>query len=379
MLSLRAGELFPGYRLAGNESLQRETGTDTLTRLSTCCALALAHCLVVGSSATRAQQPGPEDQAIDQIRQLSTIGANDQQRINDWVNAQVDKFTDFNAFRKRIGDQFTNAGNSALFPAALATQTAVVAAARAAAGNMKPDLAWSLAQSLYDMKVPETFPGFIGLLASKDARTRYICASGLSARSVKRAIAADKAKLDQAVATLRAVGSNESDSVVVGRIYEALAFPTKTADVFDAYLAVFDNRLSVRRRPGVVADGAERFAYAFFLQRNVVTALNANQKGELAKRVAVFMRIDAQRFNTPNLAFIEEDRIERTLWAAEELLSGSAMLGGKGGKIRTALQAGGPKNSAAVLEEVYKWVGHPTSNTPGALNAAPWSVPIGAP
>ena len=346
-----------------------------MTRLSTRCILALALCLVAGSSVTIAQQPGPEDQAIDQIRRLAPIGANDQQRINDWVNVQVGKFTNFNAFRKRISDQFTHANNSSQFPAALATQLAAVAAAP----DMNLRLARAIAQSLHDMSLPETFPGFIALLGSKDAATRYLCASGLLMRSVKRATAADKAKLDQAVAALRTVGSTETDPVVVGRIYEALAFPAQTADVFDAYLAILDHRLTVRRRPGSVADGAERFAYAFFLKPNVVAALNTNQKAELAKRMAVLMRIDAQRYNTPKLDFSEADRIERTLWSAEDILSGTAMLGSKGGKIRTALQAGGRQNRATVLEEVYNWVGHPTSNTAGALNAAPWNVPVGAP
>lgn len=350
-----------------------------MTRLSTRCALALTLCLAAASSVTIAQRPGPEDQAIDQIRQLPAIGANDQQRINDWINAQVDKFTDFNAFRKRISDQFTHANNSSQFPAALATQTAVVAAAQAVDPDMNLRLARAIAQSLKDMDLPETFPGLIALLGSKDATTRYLCVSGLSMRSVRRAIAADKAKLDRAVAALRKVGSTETDPVVVGRIYEALAFPAQTADVFDAYLALLDHRLTARRRPGSVADGAERFAYAFFLEPNVVAALNAKQKAELAKRMAVLMRLDAQRYIAPKLDFSEADRIERTLWSAEELLSGSAMLGSKGGKIRQALQAGGRQNSAAVLEEVYKWVGHPTSNTAGALNAAPWGVPIGAP
>ena len=237
--------------------MRGETQTDTMTRLSTRCILALTLCLVAGSSVTIAQQPGPEDQAIDQIRQLPTIGANDQQRINDWINAQVGKFTDFNAFRKRISDQFTHANNSSQFPAALATQTAVVAAAQAAAPDTNLRLARAIARSLYDMNLPETFPGFIALLGSKDAATRYLCASGLSMRSVKRAIAADKAKLDRTVAALRTVGSTETDPVVVGRIYEALAFPAQTADVFDAYLALLDHRLTARRRPGTVADGAD--------------------------------------------------------------------------------------------------------------------------
>ena len=52
---------------------------------------------------------------------------------------------------------------------------------------------------------------------------------------------------------------------------------------------------------------------------------------------------------------------------------------GKGGKIREELAASGADRRAEVLAEAYKWVGHPQSKEPGALNASPWNVPIGAP
>ena len=322
-----------------------------------------------------AQRPGPEDQAIDQIRRLPAIGANDQQRIHDWIVAQVGKFQNFAAFRSRLADQYNHANNSAQFPIALATQTATVAVAQA--GN--PVIARALAQVLYDMDRPETFPGYIALIESTDAATRYLSAAGLTMASVKRAIAADQGKLASAVAALRKAGTTETDPVVVGRIYEALAHPGQIADVFDAYIAILDRRVTQRRKPGTVADGAEQFAYAFFADPNVVGALGANQKAELAKRIAVLMRLDGQRFIRPNLAFGEADHLERTLWGAEDILSNAAMLGNRGGKIQQAIQAGGPQNSAAVLEEVYKWIGHPTSNAQGPLNAAPWNVPVGAP
>jgi hypothetical protein len=50
-----------------------------------------------------------------------------------------------------------------------------------------------------------------------------------------------------------------------------------------------------------------------------------------------------------------------------------------GGNARGAIRRGGHANSAAVLAEVAKWIGDPNSNTAGALNAAPWNVPNGAP
>lgn len=359
--------------------MRRETRTDSMTHCTMRYALALTLVLAAGSGLVLAQKPGPEDQAIDQIRRLATIAANDQQRIHDWIMTQVGKFTDFSAFRKRIADQFTHSSNSAQFPSALATQTAAVAVAQAGSPRSDPGLGRALAQALYDMNRPETFPGYVALIASKDSVTRYLSAAGLAMSSVKRAIAADPAKLNQAVAALRKAGSTETDPVVVGRIYEALAHPGQTANVFDAYMAILDRRVTLRRRPGTVADGAEQFAYAFFAGPNVTGALNTSQKAELTKRMAVLMRLDGERYNTPGLEFGEADRIERTLWSAEDILSSSAMLGSKGGKIRTALQAGGQQNSAAVLEEVYKWVGHSASGTQGALNAAPWSVPVGAP
>jgi len=184
-------------------------------------------------------------------------------------------------------------------------------------------------------------------------------------------------KLDEVVQVLKVAGLAESSPIVLGRIYLTLAHPTQLPAVFDAYLAIFEKRLKDRRGGAVIADGAEVEAFEFFRTPNVLAALNQNQKEQLARSLAVFMRMDAERYNTTGLDFYEVDRLERMMDSGEAILA--EMAPGKGGKIRDEIAGGGQDRRAEVLAEAYKWVGHPQSKEPGALNAAPWNVAVGAP
>lgn len=334
--------------------------------------------LVFVAGVARAQQASPEDEAINAMRRRADIGPNDQGRIARWVGLQVGNFAGFSAFRDRLTRQYDHAGNSAQFRLQLAAQTAQVAAQHFASPNLEGELAYSLAYVLAGMNRLETLPGLLAGLESSDARARYMCAKGLVGN--KRSIAAEKTNLDKTVQALRAAGLVETDGVVLGRIYEALAYPGQTATVLDSYLDLFDKRLGHRRTATVIVDGAEWHAYEFFRAPGALSALNGQQKAQLAARLAVFLRMDAQRYNTAERGFDEIDKIERLLDGAEAVLSDSQMVGpGKGGNMRDALSAGGHGNRQALLQEAYRWVGDPKSNTPGALSEAPWSVPVGAP
>jgi len=344
--------------------------------------------LIVGS--VRAQTP--EDETVNTIRQLSQISAADQRRIADWVQVQVDKLaatpdegrqTAAAAFRKTFKTQYENSANSPPFKAQLAAQTATIAASQF--GNAKLDqwIAYALARVLVDMGGIETSPGLFAGLKTKHEPTRFLCAEGLSA--LKTAIAADKAKLDEAVATLKVAGLAESSPIVLGRIYLALAYPTQVPTVFDSYLAIFDKRLTDRRGGAVTADGAEVEAFEFFRTSGVLAALNQSQKEQLARPLAVFLRLNAERYNTAALGgegsgldFYEVDRLERSMDSVEAILA-ELVGAGKGGKIRDEIAAAGQDRQAEVLAEAYKWVGDPQSKEPGALNAAPWNVAVGAP
>lgn len=329
-----------------------------------------------GSSASLAQPSPCDDANIDVMRDRSSIGASDQRRISDWVQAQIDGFSSWSDFRSCFQKQYGNADNSAEFKAQLAAQTASVAATQLGNAGAQAEVAHALARVLVDMNNPETFPGLIAGLGHADARTRYVCARGLYAQ--QSAVAGDQAKLNQLIGAVRAAGSGESSPAVLGRLYEILALPKQVGVVFDVFLALFDKRLEARREPGAEEDGAERYAFEFFRTESVLSALSAQQKTQLVSRVAVFLRFDAERYASAELTFDEIDLIERMLYGAEEILA--AVAGSEpGGEVREALSAGGHGNRQAVLQEAYRWVGNPDSNTTGALNAAPWNVPVGAP
>ncbi len=355
------------------------------------CQVAWVLCLpllLVGS----VQGQTPEDETVNTIRQLSQIGAADQRRIADWVQVQVEKLAATPgeerqkaavAFRKTFKTQYENPANSPPFKAQLAAQTATIAAAQFGNANLDQWTAWALARVLVDMGGIEASPGLFAGLKSKHEPARFLCADGLS--SLKTAIAADKAKLDEAVGALKAAALTESSPIVLGRIYQALAVSSQVPTVFDTYIAIFEKRLKDRRAGAVTADGAEVEAFEFFRTSGILAALNQNQKEQLARPLAVFLRTNAERYNTPALGgegtgldFYEVDRLERSMDSVEAILT-ELVGSGKGGKVRDEIAAGGQDRQAAVLAEAYKWVGDPQSKQPGTLNEAPWNVALGAP
>jgi len=332
-----------------------------------------------------AQDSTPEDETINTIRQLPQISTADQRRIGDWVQVQVDKLaaapdagrqTAALTFRKTFKTQYQNPANSPAFKTQLAAQTATIAVAQF--GNAKLDqwVAYALARVLVDMGVVETSVGLYAGLKSKHEPARFLSAEGLSA--LKTAIAADKSKFDEAVKALKEAGLAESSPVVLGRIYLALANPNQVPAVLDAYFAIFEKRLTDRRGGALITDGAEIEAFELFRNPNALAALNQSQKEQLARLLAVFLRADAERYNATGLDFYEVDSLERMMDSAEAILV--ELVGqGKGGKIRDEIASGGQDRRAEVLTEAYKWVGHPQSKEPGALNVAPWNVAVGAP
>lgn len=340
--------------------------------LSTLRVACLAYLCVCAAGAARAQT---DDEMIETIRTRTDIGESDQDRIRGWVEGQIGRFSSFKEFRDRFRTLYEKADNTQQFRTQLPTQAARVAANQFADGTLKGDTAHAVAQILVDFDRIETRAALVECLRSTDARARYLCADGLA--SLKRQIAGDNAVLQQTVDALREAGPKEPSGVVLGRIYDALAMPDKTAIVFDTYMQLFDTRLAVRRNSGAVNNGPELYAYEFFRTASVRAALDQNQKVQLVARLAVFLRIDAERYTAPHLGFDEIDLLERMMDAVEEILV--AVVGEGGGKVREALSSGGVQAAATVLAEARRWVGDPGSNTAGVLNQAPWNVPIGAP
>ena len=336
-------------------------------------------------SGVNAQPTASEDAIIRPIQPMSTIGGGDQRRIGDWVRnrveeliaaASLDEPGTFSQFRKRVGKLYRDPINTQAFKSELTVQVTRIAAQMFADGNLHVMVARALARVLVDMGGAGTYAGLIAGLRSKDQSARYLCARELT--SLQSNIMQDRARLDQTVAALRQAGEVEHSPVVLSRIYLALAYPGQVEAVFDAYMALFDKRLEYRRGSAVLVDRAEADAFDYFRQSAVIAALNADQKSTLAGRLAVFLSLDARRYSTANLGIEEREHLERRLDGLEaclEELVGTA----QGGDIRGELKAGAYERREAALQQAYRWIGNPTTQTPGALNTAPWNVPIGAP
>lgn len=339
--------------------------------------------LVVALAAARSfgQAAAPDTAVIDTIRTETQISESDQRRIGDWVEGQVAALKGIPEaqrgdaaikFRDLMRAQYENPSNTPAFKEQFAAKLAAALAAQVA--SLDPITGRALAKVMLDSNRPELVPAYLAALKSKDAGVRMLGAAALAGQRV--AIAADKAKLDQVVAAIRDVGAAETNGVVLSRMYYALSVPPAQApSVFDAFMAIFEKRLEKKRQGGTACDGAEVMAFEFFRTPGVLAALSQPQKEQIVRAVGEFMRYDAQRYDK-SLPFQELDRLQRELDGAEEIISSIAS-GVKGGDVRGALASGAGGDQ--ISQQVQLWVGDPKTKQPGALNAAPWNVPLGAP
>jgi hypothetical protein len=331
------------------------------------------------------QAAEPEDAIVDAIREMPSISAADQTRMAEWVKSQLDKLIATSAegqstalarFVVRMQTQAGNPKNSPAFRTQLAAVTAQAAANECSKPNSNPTAAWGLTRVLVDMKVPETISGLSACLKASGSAARYLAARGLTEQ--RDAIGKDKAKLSEVIPAIQAAALAEPDAVVLSHLYRALAFPNQVGEVFNAYVAVLDKRLAARRKaPMLAADGAELEALEYFRGPGVAASLNQDQKVQLVQRVAVLLRLDAERYQVDSLAPPERVKLESELEAAEGVLL--ILTAGKTMGIADELAKGGHDRRADVLVQTHRWVGNAASNESGALNAAPWNVPIGAP
>jgi len=92
-------------------------------------------------------------------------------------------------------------------------------------------------------------------------------------------------------------------------------------------------------------------------------------------RVAVFLRLDAARYNNTSLGYVETDMWERSLVQAEVILKAAT----NGGNITGILNSQGRAGMDLIPAEAAKWVGDAATKSQGTLSSPPWSVPVGAP
>ncbi len=347
----------------------------------------LAICVLSALVTTQAfGQAGPEDDFLDTIRGTNP-SQGDQRRIHEWVQGKVDKLkiavradglAALRDYRAYFNKQYRNTKNVNAFRLVLAGQMAMVATSEFQSGADKI-ISQTLARVMFDFGAVETVPGLIAGLSSADQPTRMLCAQALS--RLTSAIGADQGKFATVVASLLKAGQSETNPVVLSRIYMALYYTTaaQVPSAADAMIAIMESRVVARRAGRVGIDHAEVDAMRYFLTAGVVGALSQSQKSKLAIVTATLLRMDADQFSKANVVPDELDHLYRSLVHEEEVLV--AIVGNLAGvgHVTKEIDEGCHIRRNEVMQQTHLWVGDASSQTAGALNAAPWNVPVGAP
>ncbi len=344
------------------------------THLQTITLLAV---IGMAASSVFAQSAPP---SLDTVRGLGTIGSSEQRMIDAWLEWQVNRLESssakdaFKTLKEAFDAERLNQGNSAAFVGAMAARTARMAEQRLPNSGPNSATARAIARMLFDLNREQAVPGFIAGLRSKDQSARYFSAAGLEQQ--RGSITTARTQVTEVVAALKAAGLAETNPTIVKHIYGALAYEPITPEVFDAYVGILDKRLEARRQGALVVDGAEVQVLEYLRKRSVLDGLSRGQSPQLVGRLAVLLRLDAQRYVSETLPFVEKDRVERQLFAVEEILT---TLTAQNGEIAAALRADGHNNRERILAETLLWVGDSETSTEGRLSGTPWNVPIGAP
>jgi hypothetical protein len=243
--------------------------------------------------------------------------------------------------------------------------------------TLDPAIARALAWVLRDFEDAGTRPGLeAGLQCKSRPAVRYLCAQAFV--DLKENAEADPLLREQVLRTLRDAGQAETSGLVMQRIYRAMAFrePDQFADATAAILDVMAARLDRRKAlaGGPICDGGEQPVLALFAaQRPPSESLRVR----LVNLLAILLRLDVQRMTQEGIAELERNRLVQEIDACEKLLLAFVSPSNPTPKIRAAMRKGDDVRSVEMMIELNNWIG--AEGSPGALNAAPWNVPVGAP
>ncbi len=316
---------------------------------------------------------------LDQIRSSNTLTADQKAQIGTWLGEQLrrvesapaeQKSDAVTGFLTAVEKERLNRESSLAFLEAIAEQGSRIATEKFKTPEVDGMAGFALLQAMSEFGRPQAIPGFIAGLAAAPQSIRYVAARTLAA-NVGTTAADAKLKAD-VLAAVRKAGVEETNGFILQHMYGAISFPTMDAETFATFLAIFDARIE-RRRAGVQrVDLGEISAFEYLARQPIASAMNAAQRSELAGRLAVFLRSHAERLGAANLGEDERHYVAISLIRNEELLKALGVTGG--GNVGNVVPDPGP-----VLSEAFRWVGNPATQASGALNAAPWNVPLGAP
>jgi len=323
----------------------------------------------------------PEQQALDALRTRSSIPPGNQ-TIDAWITYRLARLReDLSVGMKQADDEFLGAyqtqcnhpENSAAFKTRFIERTNQRFAAEFGKGRgLEVTVGLTIARAIAgigDLTVLEGLSA--GLKADGQPAARYVCAKTFA--TLIPAVQGDTAQARSIIDLLREAGVQESNGIVLARIYQALEYRgvnLKTA--VEAILDVITAQLRMREAGAPACDGAEQAAFAFL--RSELS--NIQDKNRLVAVLGACLRLDVNRYLADGVTDDEKYFIELTVDAAEALLLRAVAPAAPVPNVREAMKNLQNQDLNAPLE-LNRWIG--TTQTPGTLNTAPWNVPVGAP
>jgi len=336
-------------------------------------------------------QDAPPADPLEGLRENTTFTTTDDQTIDAWLTARIDELQaaaaaeadDADArdalieagtsFLRAIRAEMVHSAATAQFLARFAGRTDAAFAARFQQNDAYPaEVAWYFARALLDMKRVETRDALTAGLAYPAESVRYLCAKTFA--RLQSDLAPDLALARNTIQLLQTAGQAEASGIVLGAIYEAMAYGDHLEEAIPALVSVFAARVrKLQNREILTADRAELTAWEFLGKRQIRPRIPNAQKGPLVRELAAFFVVDVNRYGPAlgNQKVTLAERIE----VCETLID--ALVGpiADKGNVRSEMKQGGVAPEINMKLELLKWVGG--QGQEGCLKDAPWSVPVG--
>lgn len=332
-------------------------------------------------ASTVAAQSVTDDPVLDELRRRAPSGAADEKIIDDFLAAQITKLTAKDAspatgqaFRDLLKRVREASDTTQGFRDVLATRLGLASKAEFDKSQaLSASAAETLVHAMLDARDKRTAQGFAAALAHPDAAIRYLGAKGLQVVR-DTLVATPDNEIKPIVEKLQPAGVAETNAVVVDRIYLALSFTQPAPEAFEAQAAILEARVDRYRKTGVMNDTAEVTLLNYLTRVQVPSAPAAT----IVRHAATLLRLDVERFaalNAPGASAGEADAIAGRIDACERFIK--KVTGLSGGDIGRKMQSGDVAAAVQMKLELLGWIG--SAQEDGALTAAPWSVPRGAP
>jgi hypothetical protein len=330
-------------------------------------------------------QQCPDSADLDKLREGRPTNSDDPV-VDKWITAaiqivqgagndRVAQSAAVNQFVECFSTMYTDKRNGVDFRAKVADRTAALFSPELRKGADLPDFQQrAYTRALLVLESDRTRDLLLEGLNLPDQAARYTAAQALAAISGQ--IAVDKIKTDATLKAIAAAGAKEPSAVVAEMIYKALAYPAEHADsAARAMLQMLDGRVATLRTSGGNIGRAETAALRYLLPLMDGNRVSQEEKVKLVANLGTLLRLATQRYIIKGIREPEREYLAETIVETELLLR--KLVSGAKADVSGKMAAGG---DAAVKEmpiELLAWIG--STDAEGALNAAPWNVPRGAP